>query len=202
MPSESLFDRMQEEWKRLPDADLPPAESVAHGRPGRFALYGMLEEPLALLMQMHNSGLLNQYGARFVNASWSVRDLVTHLASWARELRDQVRTIAEGRGFDYAIPFALSVVGPNEWNHRELEKRKDGSAADAVREYEMETRRLQDMLLELPEAALYSAAEFPMAPSGNPSARWHGNVAMMVFAQSRHFVFHMNQIRLRLLRFK
>jgi hypothetical protein len=199
MPSNLIFETLTTEWNRLiSESRLPEASAILAMPPGRYALFAMLEEPLQILLELRETGLLSKYRDRFINTSWSVRDLVTHMSSWAQELRRQVETLAEHRGFDYAIPFALSVIGPSQWNRKEIDNRAGKTVGDAVAEYEAETLRAQDLLLALPQAALYEVGETPLAPSGDPAARWRASIAMIVFGQASHFGYHLRQLQSRL----
>jgi hypothetical protein len=63
---------------------------------------------------------LEKHANRYINGAWTLQQLFAHLASWAREFRHQVETVVRGESFDYAIPFALSVIGPTRWNEQQV----------------------------------------------------------------------------------
>lgn len=202
MANDVLFEKLQREWnKGLSRVDFPETSFIRKLPPGRYALFATLEEPLDILRSMRDRALLSRYEGRFINNSWSVRELVVHMASWARELRREVETLAAERGFDYEIPFALSVLGPTEWNRIELQKRSGMQIQEACAEYENDMLSVQDLVLELPLAILYRDGETPFAPSGEPTARWRASIAMVVLAQTRHFSYHLGQLQSRLSRY-
>lgn len=202
MANDGLFELLQLEWNgALTPTESPEAFSIHQRPPGRYALFAMLEQPLEILQEMRDTGLLYSFANRFINTSWSVRELVVHLAGWAKELRREVEILAAEQGFDYSIPFGLSVLGPTEWNRNELEKRRAIDIDAACAEYERETLLLQDLVLDLPQSALYRTAETPFAPSGDPAARWRASIAAVITAQTSHFGYHLNQLRTRLKRY-
>jgi hypothetical protein len=106
-----------------------------------------------------------------------------------------VETAARGDAFDYAIPFALSVIGPNEWNAVEVGKRRPDSLTAVLEEYDAEIDRLEALVLELPEEALSRTQPFPLAPSGDPAALWSGSAGEIVLAQTMHQRYHLGQVR-------
>lgn len=135
---------------------------------------------------------------RYVNAAWTLKDLVAHVGSWAKEFRHEVETVFRGGSFDYAIPYVLTVVGPNQWNEEQVRARDSQTLADAFDEIDSETVRLQDLLLEMSERDLYSPATFPLAPSGDPSAKWQGPSAVIIAGKCEHDRHHIGQLRKRL----
>jgi hypothetical protein len=76
---------------------------------------------------------------------------------------------AEGREIDYAIPFALSLMGPTAWNAAEVERRQARSLGDLITEFRQETIRLQDLVLRLDvETSTRAAAPTACAPRPRP----------------------------------
>lgn len=158
--------------------------------PGLFA---ELEEVRALWRGLRRAGL-SRHARKYVNAGWTLQDLLAHLASWAAEFRRQVETIAAGRDFDYAIPFAFSVIGPNTWNEEQVEARRGLSLKAVLDQFDDETGRLQDLVLTLPREVLLKPASLPLAPSGDPRSPVPGNVAMVASAKCTHDRYHIGQI--------
>jgi len=158
------------------------------------ALYAQLEEMLALWGELRRQPL-ERHAERFVTAAWTLKDVLGHLATWATEFRREVETVASGGSFDYVIPFALNVMGPNEWNAREAQAQRPVPLAEILDQFERETRRLQDLVLTLPPPALYGEAELPLAPSGDPSQLWRGNIAQIVLGKCSHDLHHLGRIR-------
>lgn len=156
------------------------------------ALHAQLEEVVETAAAL--GPRVARHARRYVNAAWTLKDLLGHLASWAAEFRKQVETVARGGSFDYAIPFAMNVIGPNEWNARAAEQKRAVPLRDLLVEFERETRRLQDLVLELPPPALYGEAAFPLAPSGDPRQPFRGSIAMIVLGKCSHDLYHLGQI--------
>jgi len=199
MPEE-IGARLELEWRSLLEAiaapersplDLPPDRRMAVSR---VALLAQLEEvreewkALQSLVDEETSG-------RFANAAWTLKDLLAHLASWAREFGSEIATASRKESFDYAIPFAMSVLGPNEWNEREVQSRKERTLEEIFREFDEETARLQDLVVEMEEPVLYQPAPFPLAPSGNQRERLPVPPALLVSGKCLHDRYHFAQIR-------
>ncbi len=197
MPEPTVFRALVSEWQAVvarPDAGPafrrggPPFPTTAAG------LFAELEEVLLLWRELRAMPL-RRHARRFVNAAWTLQDLLAHLASWAAEFRREVETAAAGREPDYAIPFALSVIGPNEWNQGEVESRRGLSLAQVLDQFETETRRLQDVVVGLSPAQILRPTTLPAAPSGDPAARMKGNVAIVVSGKCMHDRYHIGVIR-------
>ncbi|MFQ5695614.1 MAG: maleylpyruvate isomerase N-terminal domain-containing protein, partial [Terriglobia bacterium] len=129
MPKAELQNELAREWQELL-ASLPPERTTAPRwlflehrihRPGPAALFAELEEVRLAWEGLHASPALEKYAERFINPGWTLKDLLAHLASWASEFRRQVETVARGEAFDYAIPYALSALGPAQWNQVEVD---------------------------------------------------------------------------------
>lgn len=196
MPEPSVFRALVAEWQDVvarPDAGPafrrggPPFPTTAAG------LFAELEEVLLLWRELRAIPL-RRHARRFVNAAWTLQDLLAHLASWAAEFRREVETAAAGREPDYAIPFALSIMGPNEWNQAEVESRRGLSLAEVLDQFETETRRLQEVVLGLSPAQILRFTTLPAAPSGDPAERVKGNVAIVVSGKCTHDRYHIGMI--------
>jgi len=202
MPRPLAQEQLHREWQDLL-AGLPPERVNSPrwfsavgpmARLGVTELFAELEDVRAALQELRAAGL-ESYAGRYVTTAWTLRDLLAHLASWAREFRAEVETIARGDTFDYAIPYALSIIGPNQWNQAEVEKRAGQTLDQVLDEFDAETTRLQELVLELPEPALFSDSEFPLAPSGDPAALWRGTIAQMALMKCAHDHYHLSRIR-------
>jgi uncharacterized damage-inducible protein DinB len=200
MPDRALQARIQAEWEVLVrrsrsaearPAWLSPGRPVFPARP--MALFAQLEELLSLWAELR-SKRLDRYADRFVNSGWTLKDLLGHLASWAAEFRSQVDTMARGGAFDYSIPYALSVIGPNEWNAIAASAQRGRALAEVLDQFEEETGRLQDLVLALPEARLFAPAASPLAPSGDPEETIQASIAQIVLGKCSHDRYHLGQI--------
>lgn len=202
MPERALTARIAAEWKALvrqSGAEAPsrpewlvPGRPVFPARP--MALYAQLEEVLALWAELRGAPHVARYADRFITSSWTLKDLLGHLASWAAEFRHEVETMARGGTFDYAIPYALSVMGPNEWNAVAAEGQRSASLVAILDQFEEETGRLQDLVLAVPEERLYAPAPSPMAPSGDPAATIQVGIAQIVLGKCMHDRYHLGRI--------
>lgn len=201
MPERALTARIASEWKALvgrTGAEAPsrpewlvPGRPVFPARP--MALYAQLEEILALWAELRTAPLA-RYADRFITSSWTLKDLLGHLASWAAEFRREVETMARGGAFDYAIPYALSVMGPNAWNAVEVEEQRPLSLEAILDQFEEQTGRLQDLVLAVPEDRLFAPAPSPLAPSGDPQATIQASIAQIVLGKCMHDRHHLGRI--------
>jgi len=201
MPEIPLTARIAAEWRSLlretgagleeRPAWLLPGRPIFPARP--LALYAQLEEVLALWAELRRAPLA-RHSQRFITSAWTLKDLLGHLASWAAEFRREVESMARGGAFDYAIPYALSVMGPNEWNAGAAEGQRPVALKAILDQFEEETQRLQDLVLALPEATLYAAARSPLAPSGDPEATIEASIAQIVLGKCVHDRHHLGHI--------
>jgi uncharacterized damage-inducible protein DinB len=204
---EGIEARLELEWRSLLEAiavsgqsplDLPPDRRMAVSR---VALLAELEEVRQEWSSLR--GLLDEeLASRFANAAWTLKDLLAHLASWAREFRSEIAVASRQESFDYAIPFAMSVLGPNQWNEKEVRARKEQSLEEIFREFDEETAGLQNLVIEMKEPVLYRPSPFPLAPSGDPEERLTMPPAFLVSGKCLHDRYHFQQIRKLLERFR
>ena len=203
MAKRTVREQLEREWQELL-ASLPAERireprwlreggSMAGARPA--ALFAELEDVRRSWMELRASRQLEKNASRFVTPRWTLKDLLGHLASWAQEFRQEAEKAARGEAFDYAIPYAFSVLGPNQWNQVQVEKRRSQPLREILREFESETRCLQELVLELPEESLQAETFLPWAPTGNPAALFRGNAALVVMAKCMHDRHHLGRIR-------
>lgn len=198
MRERALLSELQREWDGL-GGRLRAAEPAFRRGGPPFpmtgpGLFAELEEVREAWRDLRRAGLA-RHARKYVNAGWTLQDLLAHLASWAAEFRRQVETIAAGRDFDYAIPFALSIIGPNAWNEEQVEALRGLSLKAVLDQFDDETRRLQDLVLTLPREVLLKPATLPLAPSGDPRAPIPGNVAVVASGKCTHDRHHIGQIK-------
>ncbi len=158
-------------------------------------LYAELEDLIISWRELLPSEWVSQNESRFITPSWRVQALVAHVASWASEILSQAQTLMRGEDFQYAIPYALSVIGPNEWNHQKVAERQGKTTAELLEEIVNATEAMQDIILTASEPELYQQADLPMSPSGDPQSRWKGNLASLVILRCSHDRWHIERIR-------
>ncbi len=203
---DELEELLVNEWRALAGS-LEDALEVAPGPLALPAARRMPLSPTALFAQLEEvreewrelrSAIQPGDAERYVNAAWTLKDLVAHVASWAKEFRHEVETVFRGGSFDYAIPYVMTVVGPNEWNEEQVRQRETQSLDVSFDELDAETLRLQELLFEMSEQDLYGPATFPLAPSGDPAARWKGPSAVIIAGKCEHDRHHIGQLKKRL----
>lgn len=208
MAERDLFERLQEEWRSLvaetprsPEASplaLPPERRLPLSR---TALLALLEEVRSAWAELRDE-VDEELSGRYVNAAWTLEELLAHLASWAAEFRREVAAAARREELPGAIPYAMGVVGPNQWNEEQVEARR-GRSLDAVfDEFDRETEALEELVITMGDVELYGPSVFPLAPSGNPAERFRGPAAVIVSSKCLHDRYHLAQIRERLRRFR
>jgi hypothetical protein len=194
--------RLESEWRSLldsvPRTPSPLEMPLERRRPAsRVALLAELEEvredwkALRVLVS-------EDLASRFANAAWTLKDLLAHLASWAGEFRRELETVSRRESFDYAIPFAMSVLGPNQWNETEVQKRRRLRLEEIFTEYDDETEKLQSLVETMDESALYRPSRLPYAPSGDLEERFEAPAVFIILGKCLHDRYHIAQIRSRL----
>ena len=202
-----LEELLVNEWRELL-ASLEDALEVAPSPVALPAARRMPLSPTALFAQLEEvreewralrAAIQPDDVERYVNAAWTLKDLVAHVASWAKEFRHEVEMVFHGGSFNYAIPYVMTVVGPNEWNEEQVRERATQSLDVSFEELDTETLRMQELLFEMSEQDLYAPATFPLAPSGDPAAKWKGPSAVIIAGKCEHDRHHIGQLRKRLL---
>lgn len=81
-----------------------------------------------------------------VVGSWSVKDLLGHMAFWAQKAASDLRLLAAGRADEIETPGTLESL--NAWNAREAEARHGKTVEDLraewIRSYESALQALQE----------------------------------------------------------
>jgi hypothetical protein len=188
-----------EEWRlfagaQRADQDLAVTIVEAHGnRLTRPLLWAELEDVRLAFVGLRASLQGSSKAETLATTRWTVKDLIGHIASWATELERQIETIAAGKEFDYLITFTPRV-GPTDWNARELERRASMSLEERFRELDDATRRMQDLVLSLPDEVLYEAALLPQTPDGRQETRWRTRPADFVVNMCAHYRYHLDRL--------
>jgi len=202
MTNRTLYERLQHEWQELVATPLPERLTSVEWllqRPRAMApspavLFAELEDVHQEWNQFRPSAQINQYSDRFITAAWTLKDLLGHLGSWLAETRREAEAVSRGEGFDYTIPYALSVVGPNRWNQVEVEKRRPLPLGALHEEAKSEIARLQKLVLTTPEEVLVRISPLPLSPTGEPTALWKGSISQLVLGQCMHQHLHLSRI--------
>jgi len=200
--SGSVEELLRNAWRALLEASTPgggPLSLPQHQRMAlrKTALFAQLEEVRVDWRELR-AAIRPEEVSRYVNAAWTLKDLIAHMASWATEFRHEVETALRGGRFDYAIPYAMTVMGPKQWNEDTVEARRARPIDELLEEFETQTVRLQEILLEMSERDLMELRELPLAPTGDPNATWRGPSAFIIAAKCEHDRHHIAQIRKRL----
>jgi hypothetical protein len=202
MPDPERFEQLEQEWRELRDSLKPERwaaiRSATRGVARPLALFAQLEDALVRWRQWRASGLLARFADRYVNPRWTLHDLLAHLASWAALLRLEAETVARGEEFQQFIPHALSGGGPSRWNGVEVEKRRGRALEEILDEFERETTRVQDLVMDLSVGTLAREAVFPVAYGADRNTCWRGTLAVAVAGATAHFRHHFDQIAARL----
>jgi hypothetical protein len=190
---------LEKEWEHLlgtlgesaPAASIPQA---AFRSVRGAALFAELGDVRLVISEVASMPGFERASNRYVNAEWTVKDQIGHAAAWAAETRREIETVARGAEFDYAIPFAFSVVGPTAWNQVEVERRRSRPLNAVLAELDQEIRTLQDIVIDLPEGTLNRRTLFPLAPSGDHSERLRATPGSIVLGQCVHLRSHIARL--------
>jgi len=103
-----------------------------------------LEAAWAEISDVLSSILPEEMEAPGVVDSWSVKDLVGHMAFWTGKAADDLKKAAAGRAADIEGPGSAEIG--DEWNKREADSRKGRSLADVRAELDSGFREAQEAL--------------------------------------------------------
>jgi hypothetical protein len=127
-----------------------------------------------------------------ITSRWNARQVVCHVASWAKELRSEVELALSGRKPEYTILF-YGVGGPTEWNEEQLLLRRDFTIDEAVLEYTRETAGLEVAIESTASTTLIEVADFALHTAENRTALLN-SVADAVLAKCSHDRHHMRSL--------
>jgi hypothetical protein len=202
MRKDSVLEQLQGDWGAAL-ASLP-GEKLARGdwlratpqalpwRPA--ALFAELEDTRRHWQELREWPALRDHADTKVNPGWTYKDLLAHLASWAVEFQRQMVTAAEGRAFDYEIPFEPKI-GPTEWNAVEVAKRREMALDQIFNQFDAAFAESQELVLTLRPDQLQATVRFPIRMGPEPLV---GNIPRIVAMKCMHNTYHFAQIRQRL----
>ncbi len=130
-----------------------------------------------------------------MTSHWTLRDLMSHVASWAREFRLEAEVSLRGQQVSYEIYFDARV-GPTEWNQARVAERREQKLEDIMYEVDAETRRMQDLVVGASPERLITEMKFGrvVGPERRPMYRTLGELAA---GRCFHDHYHLTRIAVR-----
>ena len=90
-----------------------------------------------------------------IEGTWTIKDLVGHLAAWSELLLDQIEALAQNN------PGKITQIDIDNWNAAQIAARSDWSVAETREEWEQSTMRARSIVNRLPEEILSRQAYVP-----------------------------------------
>lgn len=159
----------------------------------RAAVVAELEETRLIVAELRESLETRRDEQRLVTRQWTIRDVVGHLASWARETRSEIDTLGRRATFDYTIHFEREG-GPRAWNQREIDARVGRSLQQLFDEFDAETSRLAELAVSQSEDEFRRPLELPRT-SGQPPIPWRLGLAPLLLQTCWHVRYHLTAIK-------
>jgi hypothetical protein len=132
---------------------------------------------------------------QMMTSQWTLRDLTSHVASWAREFRLEAEISLRGEEVLYEIYFDPRL-GPTEWNHARVAERREQKLDDILCEIDAETCRMQDLILRAPSERLIAEAKFGPVVGPERRAMYH-TLAELAAGRCVHDRYHLTRIAAR-----
>jgi hypothetical protein len=132
---------------------------------------------------------------QMMTSQWTLRDLTSHVASWAREFRLEAEISLRGEEVLYEIYFDTRL-GPTEWNHARVAERREQKLDDILCEIDAETCRMQDLILRAPSERLIAEAKFGPVVGPERRAMYH-TLAELAAGRCVHDRYHLTRIAAR-----
>ncbi len=191
MARPDIREELAREWSALAASLAPrvPADprALLTGPPRVTMLFAELEDVRRAWQDLRHSPGLAEDAERLITSQWTLRDLLSHVASWSTEFRREAEATLAGSPVDYEIYFEPRV-GPTEWNHARVAERKAQTLEEIFDEMDASTRRLQELVLAAPPDLLYAPAKFAPAigPERGPMVRSLAELAGVLPFHDRH----------------
>ncbi len=151
-----------------------------------------LEEVRRAWVDLRGSPDFARDSSQMMTSQWTLRDLMSHVASWAREFRSEAEVSLYGEEVPYEIYFDPQV-GPTEWNKARVAERREQKLDDIMYEIDAETRRMQDLVLQAPSERLI--AEMKFGPVVGPERRaMYRTLAELAAGRCVHDRYHLTRI--------
>jgi hypothetical protein len=189
--------RLSVEWgTAIPSSSTGPLAAIekaaASELASKTAVLAELEDTRLLVGELRESLEVRGDEIRMVTRQWTVRDVVAHLASWARETRHEIESLRRGQKFDYTIHFERDG-GPRAWNQREIHVRGSRSVRELFEEFDAETSLLEEIAVSLPDEELRGEIELPRT-AGKPPVSWRIALAALLVQSCWHVRYHLSAI--------
>jgi len=91
------------------------------------------------------AGISDDSWSSLVEGSWTVKDLVGHLAVWSDLLLDQIEALSQN------APENIQQIDIDHWNAAQISARKDWSVIQVRKEWEQSTMRARSLVKHLPD---------------------------------------------------
>ena len=90
------------------------------------------------------NGIPDDSWSNLIEGSWTVKDLVGHLAVWSDLLLDQIEALAQNN------PDKIHRVDIDKWNVAQISARSGWSVARVRKEWERSTMRARNIVMRIP----------------------------------------------------
>ncbi len=122
-----------------------------------------------------------------MTSHWTLRDLMSHVASWAQEFRMEAELSLRGEEVPYEIYFDPRE-GPTEWNHARVAERQEQKLDDILSEIDAETLRLQELVLQTSPERLIAEMKYGpvVGPDRRPMFRTLAELAGVRYSHDRY----------------
>ena len=196
MARPDIREELSREWSALAAslASSVPADPRAlfAGPPRPTLLFAELEDVRRSWQDLRRSPGLARDAERLITSQWTLRDLLSHVASWSTEFRSEAEATLAGGTVDYEI-YCEPRVGPTEWNHARVAERKSQTLDEIFDEIDSATRRLQELVLTAPPERLLAAEKFApvIGPERRPMMR---SLAELAGGRCAHDHLHLGRI--------
>ena len=196
MARPDIREELGREWSALMAslAARVPADprALIAGPPRATMLFAELEDVRRAWEELRRSPGIAKDAERLITSQWTLRDSLSHVASWATEFLTEAETTLAGGTVDYEIYFHPRV-GPTEWNHARVAERKSQTLDEIFDELDAATRRTQELVLAAPPDRLYASAKFAPAigPERRPMMR---SLAELAGLRGFHDRYHLTRI--------
>ena len=101
------------------------------------------------------AGISDEAWLSLIEGTWTIKDLVGHLAVWSDLLLDQIEALAQN------TPDKIQQIDIDHWNAAQIAARSDWSVAKTRKEWKQSAMRARSIVKRLPEEMLSRQAFVP-----------------------------------------